>query len=132
MKLILSVFILIINPAFLFSASAGETGRAVILQGFHWESHMTKPWWDVLASKARDIAESGFDMVWVPPSGVAASDEGYLPTKWYQQDSQYGAKDRLISAVSALHNCGVKVIADVILNHRLGSSDWGDFTDPQW
>lgn len=106
--------------------------QAVILQGFHWESHMATSWWDAVASKADDIASSGFDMVWFPPSGVAASDEGYLPTKLYVQDSLYGNQGQLVRAISAFHSRGIKVIADIIINHRLGSSGWGDFTDPQW
>ena len=62
---------------------------AVLLQGFHWESHMQN-WWNVIANKAAEIADSGFDYVWLPPSSIAASDEGYLPNRLYHQESQYG------------------------------------------
>ncbi|HON45174.1 MAG TPA: hypothetical protein PLR86_07530 [Planctomycetota bacterium] len=51
---------------------------AVLLQGFHWESHMQN-WWNVIANKAAEIADSGFDYVWLPPSSIAASDEGICP-----------------------------------------------------
>lgn len=108
-----------------------DANNYVMLQGFHWESHMS-PWWDVIANKAGDIGASGFDMVWFPPSGGAASDEGYLPHRWYLQTSRYGTEDQLRKAVSSLHSYGVKAIADIVINHRVGTKDWADFTDPQW
>ncbi|MFH1618838.1 MAG: alpha-amylase C-terminal beta-sheet domain-containing protein [bacterium] len=119
-------------PQFCFCGIGNGGSPSVMLQGFHWESHQTYPWWDVIADKASDIASSGFDLVWLPPSSVAASDEGYLPTRLYIQDSLYGRQDNLVSAIRALHSKGVKVLADIILNHRLGSSGWGDFTEPYW
>ena len=59
------------------SRSAGDS--AVMLQGFHWLSWQSSPWWGAIASKAQDIAASGFSMVWLPPSEDAASNEGYIP-----------------------------------------------------
>ena len=56
----------------------GNSGD-VMLQGFHWHSTETYPWWGVIQGKASDIKNSGFSMVWLPPSEDAASNEGYLP-----------------------------------------------------
>jgi alpha-amylase len=108
------------------------SSSAVMLQGFHWESHMQSPWWNVVSAKAGDISDSGFDMVWFPPSSVAASDEGYLPNRLYVQNSQYGTQDQLQKAIAALHSRGVKAVADIVINHRVGTKDWADFTEPTW
>jgi len=116
----------------LYARVIDGNSSAVMLQGFHWESHAAPGWWNIVASRARDISASGFNMVWMPPSSVAASDEGYLPTKLYVQDSMYGTMGQLVHAVRSLHAAGVKVLGDTILNHRAGSSGWGDFTEPRW
>jgi len=119
------------DPAAAPSQAPGAKS-AVLLQGFHWLSHQASPWWDVIAAKAPDIAAAGFDFVWLPPSSASASDEGYLPNRWYAQDSKYGAKAQLKQAIAALHSGGVGALADLVLNHRVGTADWADFTDPAW
>lgn len=104
----------------------------VMLQGFHWTSTKTKPWWGIVAGKAGEIGRAGFNMVWLPPSGHAASDEGYLPGRYYDQESRYGTQKQLQQAVDSLHRAGVGAMADIVVNHRVGSTDWADFTEPQW
>ena len=59
------------------SRKAGSSG-AVMLQGFHWESHQAYPWWGILSSKASAIAAAGVDIVWFPPSSEAQSDESVM------------------------------------------------------
>ena len=105
----------------------------VMLQGFHWYAdnywiHPAGGWWGTLAQKAPDVAASGFDLVWFPPVSIGS----YYPREWYNLDSQWGKKDMLLSAVKAMHNAGVKVLADVVLNHRNGSTNWLDFKSPDW
>ncbi len=105
----------------------------VMLQGFHWYAdsywlHPPKGWWGVLAQNAADIGRSGFDLVWFPP----VSSGSYYPTEWYNLQSQWGKKDVLMEAVNAMHSAGVKVVADVILNHRSGTTNWVDFKNPDW
>ena len=109
--------------------------RLVLLQGFHWyaDSYWLKPsdgngWWGVVAGKAAEIGRSGFDMVWLPP----VSKGSYYPTEWYNLDSQWGTKANLQKAVAALHSSGVMAVADVVLNHRNGTANWADFTNPDW
>ncbi|OGR60800.1 MAG: alpha-amylase [Elusimicrobia bacterium GWA2_69_24] len=113
-------------------AKAASAAGSVMLQGFHWESHQASPWWGVIASKAPDIGYSGFDLIWLPPSSAAMSDEGYLPNRWFVVDSKYGTAQQLKSAISALRSNGTAALADLVLNHRVGTKDWGDFTDPAW
>ena len=134
MKRILFLFILFltIGQSSFFGQTSDASGTDVMLQGYHWESHMASPWWNVVASKANDIASSGFNMVWFPPSSGSASVEGYLPHRLYLQDAGYGSQAQLQKAIASLRAVGVKAIADIVINHRVGTKDWADFTDPMW
>ncbi|MEF3279909.1 MAG: alpha-amylase [Elusimicrobiota bacterium] len=105
----------------------------VLLQGFHWNSvRSSKPWWNIIYENSSEIKRGQFDLVWLPPSNDSLSDEGYLPRKLYIQDSKYGTEDALKSAISKLHSYGIKVVADIVINHRVGVTDWADFRDPDW
>lgn len=130
---ILLVFFLLC--CFAWTPSYAQTGEGtatdIMLQGFHWQS-CNQNWWKTIASSAGDIAGSGFDMVWFPPSGGAASAEGYLPHKLYDQNSRYGSEAELKNAIAQLHKYGVKAIADIVINHRVGVKDWADFQAPDW
>jgi alpha-amylase len=105
---------------------------SVMMQGFHWESHKASPWWLVIANNAKELAQAGFDMIWLPPSQQAASDEGYIPVQLYNQNSLYGTDRQLKTAIASLHANNILVLADVVINHRVGSSNWADFTNPSW
>lgn len=122
---------LVAAPAAVAGPLDGNSGD-VMLQGFHWRSPETYPWWGVVQNKASDIKASGFTMVWLPPSQDAASNEGYLPRQLYVQSSKYGTDVQLKSALGALRTYGVKSIADIVINHRVGTTSWGDFTQPTW
>ncbi len=107
--------------------------KLILLQGFHWYAddywyHPPRGWWGVLADKAQDVGRAGFDLVWFPP----VSNGSYYPNQWYNLDSQWGKKDELVRAVKAMHSAGVKVVADVVLNHRNGLKDWADYVNPDW
>jgi len=104
----------------------------VMLQGFHWHSTQTYPWWTVLKNNATTIRGAGFDMIWLPPPSDAASSEGYLPRRLELFTSGYGNETELRAALSALNAAGVKPIADIVVNHRVGTSNWADFTLPTW
>jgi alpha-amylase len=132
-----------LNAKKLYSDSAFKPGKQnrvdtehsgiVLLQGFHWFAddywyHPPKGWWGVLADRAGDVGKAGFDLIWFPP----VSNGSYYPNQWYNLDSQWGKKEDLLRAVKAMHGAGVKVVADIILNHRNGTKDWADYTNPDW
>ncbi|MEI7481479.1 MAG: alpha-amylase C-terminal beta-sheet domain-containing protein [Elusimicrobiota bacterium] len=130
-KIILGVMAALILASGTLAFAAGGD-RSVMLQGFCWTSWKTAPWWNVVRKEAEDISKTGFNIVWLPPSGDAASNEGYMPRRLYIQDSGYGTADQLKSVIKTLHAGGVKVLADLVLNHRVGYKDWADFADPPW
>ncbi|MCX5793034.1 MAG: alpha-amylase family glycosyl hydrolase [Elusimicrobia bacterium] len=110
-----------------------NNSRLIMLQGFHWYAdnywiHPPNGWWGVLADKAPEVGKAGFDLIWFPP----VSNGSYYPKEWYNLDSQWGNRANLTRAISAMHAQGVKVVADVVLNHRNGTKDWADFTNPDW
>ena len=112
-------------------------GRDIILQGFHWGSHQgikdrdgkRKSWYTVLAESAETIKAAGFTWVWFPPPSDSLSANGYIPRRWNLLDTAYGTETELRAAIKALDP--VKVMADIVLNHRVGVKTGGaDFEDP--
>jgi alpha-amylase len=115
------------------SSQVPENYPGVMLQAFYWESQKVTSW-STLANMAGEIGER-FDLVWLPPSakgenysGVGGNDVGYHPRLWSDQSSCWGSVDYLKSLIAALHNNGCKVIADIVVNHRAGYSNWCNFS----
>ncbi|GAB4417441.1 MAG: hypothetical protein OHK0039_27800 [Bacteroidia bacterium] len=105
----------------------------VLLQGFNWQSHGNAlGWYNVIKSKAADLDAAGIDMVWFPPASDAGDTHGYLPRELYDLGSNYGTQAQLESAIDELHLYGIKAVADIVINHRVGSTNWADFQNPTW
>ncbi|OGR73453.1 MAG: alpha-amylase [Elusimicrobia bacterium GWD2_63_28] len=111
-------------------AVGGDT--TVMIQGFHWTSWQKAPWWGEVKGRARELSGAGIDLVWLPPPSDSLAPEGYMPRKLELLDSSYGTAAQLSAAVRALHGAGLRVIADVVVNHRVGVKDWADFSAPAW
>ncbi|MCI7546815.1 MAG: alpha-amylase family glycosyl hydrolase, partial [Treponema porcinum] len=111
------------------SSSISSEDNNVMLQGFSWESCKSSPWWNVITSNAEEIGND-FEYVWFPPCSDSNSNQGYLPRKLYVFDAKYGTKEQLKSAITAISPA--KAIADVVINHRCGTTGWGDFTEPSF
>ncbi|MGQ5522521.1 alpha-amylase C-terminal beta-sheet domain-containing protein [Chitinimonas sp. PSY-7] len=115
----------------LAATEQSKSSTAVLFQSFHWHSANGSFYRDI-QSKAADLRDLGITHVWFPPPSDAGSPEGYLPRQLNKLDSQYGSELELTSAISALKAQGLESVADVVINHRIGSTDWGDFTNPTW
>ncbi len=104
----------------------------VLLQAFYWNSHSDNTYggsrWATLKSQASEIS-SYFDMVWLPPSCTANDQMGYLPNHYSYQDCKMGSGSELNQLISALHQGGTRVIADIVINHAGNKSSWVDFYD---
>ena len=116
----------------------------VMLQGFNWSSakrgggyswENRSPNWDywykVMIDQGEAIGET-FAYVWCPPPSRTdtASSEGYGPTMLNDLNSCYGTEEELLQVIEAIKPA--KAIADVVVNHRAGTTCWGDFTNPDW
>ena len=111
-----------------FSTSAGESGSAVMFQAFSWQSHkMSKTWWTKISANAAEI-KANFEWVWFPPVSNSGSANGYLPRQWQNYSSEYGTESQLRAAISDI--APAKAIGDIVINHRVGTTGWGDFTMP--
>jgi len=108
--------------------------NAILLQGFHWNSaaYAGPDWYNTLMANVGDLSTMGFTHVWFPPPSDSAAREGYLPRQLNKLDSSYGSTAELTNVISAFKSKGVKAIADVVVNHRVGTTGWSDFTNPNW
>lgn len=113
-------------------AQAPTQCQDVMLQAFYWDSYSDSKW-TVLKSKVNEIAPL-FSLVWLPPSGNCQSSNsmGYAPIWWFDQNSAFGSKSELQALNSALTAKGAKPIADVVVNHRSGVSNWTNFPTETW
>lgn len=107
----------------------------VMIQAFDWNVHQQpagSTWLGVLSQNSQRIADAGFDMVWLPPTSDSAAPQGYLPRELYNFDSAYGTEQQLRTLINQLHSANVKVIGDIVINHRVGSPDAVTFVNPNW
>lgn len=130
------------------------SSSVVLLQGFNWSANFhdryygdsdsstyvlgtsnssapsgSKDWYDVITANA-DYIKDTFTYVWFPPASDSNSDNGYMPRQLNVLDSYYGNATNLASAISALSPA--KAICDIVINHRVGTSNWGTFTNPSF
>lgn len=103
-----------------------------MLQGFEWYLPADGKHWNRIAAEADHLAKLGFTDVWLPPAykGLkGAEDVGYgvydlFDLGEFDQKgtiaTKYGTKDEYLAAIRALHDAGLQVLADVVLNHMMG------------
>lgn len=122
------------------TSSAGAIGwpanyEGVMLQGFYWDSY-TDTKWTNLESKADEYSKY-FKLIWIPNSGRCAPDGnknmGYMPQYWFtNHNSSFGTETQLRHMINTYKEKGVGFIADVVINHRNGVTNWADFPTEQW
>lgn len=106
--------------------AAPEKYEGVMLQAFYWDSQ-TATSWNALKSQADEISKS-FGLVWLPPSGNDLYGHmGYHPVYYFNQNSAFGTQAELKSLISTLKTKGTLSIADIVVNHRNGVTNWTDF-----
>ena len=107
-----------------------NTNRTM-MQFFEWYLPNDGFWWKRCAAKAQNLAGLGITDIWLPPAYKCTSqdDVGYSIYDLYDLGefdqkgtvrTKYGTKDEYIEAVKALHDEGILVYADIVLNHRMG------------
>ena len=111
-----------------------------IIQYFEWFIDNDGSHWVNTARDAAHLKELGFTDVWLPPAykgfeGV--KDVGYGVYDLYDLGefdqkgtvrTKYGTKDEYLAAIDALHAHGLRVIADIVLNHKMGGDETEELT----
>lgn len=104
-----------------------------MMQYFEWYLPNNCNLWNEILKIAPELKRKGITSVWLPPASKAAggiNDTGYGVYDLYdlgefnQKGSvrtKYGTKDEYISAIRALQLEGIQVLADIVLNHRMGA-----------
>lgn len=127
---------------------ADKGGSGVMIQGFTWGSpDYDGSWYSTISNNSSDIKDT-FEYVWFPPCTdcTDSNGNGYLPrqlnllTQSYTKNGThsstggyskfYGTEAQLKKSILDIKPA--KAIADVVINHRCGTTDWGDFTNPAW
>ena len=100
----------------------------VMLQGFYWDSFKETKW-TMLEANAAELS-SYFNLIWIPNAGKSSSNPsmGYDPVYWFNNyNSSFGNEKELRSMISTFKQLGTGIIADVVINHRNGATNWYDF-----
>lgn len=114
-----------------YVSAAPEQCTDVMLQAFYWDSYDLKAkygttQWETLSNQASEIA-TYFDLVWLAPSAKSSGGTGYHPSQWCNQTSYHGSRGMLEKLIKNLHAGNVKVIADIVVNHRDNRTSWCNF-----
>lgn len=109
--------------------------NGMMLQGFSWYLPADGKHWKRIARLAPTLAQVGITAVWLPPAYKAA--EGMDSAGYSVYDlwdlgefdqcgstlTKYGSKKEYLAAIAALQKQGIQVLADVVLNHRMGGDE---------
>ncbi|MGD1917558.1 MAG: alpha-amylase [Pleurocapsa sp.] len=109
--------------------------NGVMMQYFHWYVDPDGTLWQDVANRAKDLAAAGITALWLPPAYKGSGggyDVGYGVYDLFdlgefdQKGStrtKYGTKQEYLAAIKAAQQAGLKVYADVVLNHRNGGDE---------
>ena len=104
-----------------------------LMQYFEWYLPADGALWRRCAAQAEALHRAGITCLWLPPAykgADGARDVGYAVYDTYdlgefdQRGSvrtKYGTKDEYLAAVRTLQAHRIQVLADVVLNHRMGA-----------
>jgi alpha-amylase len=138
------IFLLVLAIVPVVLSQAGFEDDRVMLQGFYWESyrhgHFEKfptygkdHWYVIVKNVAGTIRAGHFDLIWLPPPSYAGTySAGYDPREYFRLDNSYGTFNEHRTALTVLLQNGIEPVADIVINHRNGSTGWADFKNPDW
>ena len=109
--------------------------QGIILQYFHWYMPNDGNLWKQIKSEASKLKDFGFTSIWFPPACKGSNggySEGYNPYDLYDLGefdqkasvrTKYGTRQQYLEAIDAVHENGMLVIVDIILNHKAGGDE---------
>lgn len=106
-----------------------------MMQYFEWYMPNDCMLWKSLLNVGKDLKKLGINYLWLPPcfkSAGGINDTGYGVYDLYDMGefmqkgsirTKYGTKQEYLDAIKYLQKCGIKVLADIVLNHRFGADE---------
>lgn len=106
--------------------------NGILFQGFEWFLPDNGNYYKDMLLKLDELKNMGITAIWLPPvsKGTWSNDTGYGPYDLYDLGefdqkgttrTKYGTRDELITLINAIHEKGIQVYADVVLNHKAGA-----------
>jgi hypothetical protein len=85
--------------------------------------------WDEIAAKIPELAEAGYDSIWIPPptkagGGLSVGYDLFDPFDLGSKDQRgsvsvrYGTQADLLNMIATAHRFGIRVYLDNVMNHR--------------
>ena len=106
-----------------------------VIQFFHWYFPLEGNLWNHAAAEADYLAGLGITDAWLPPaykSALGNVEPGYAVYDLYDLGefnqkntvrTKYGTRDEYVAAIEALHKHQIRVLADIVLNHKHGGDE---------
>ncbi|MBX3253874.1 MAG: alpha-amylase [Chitinophagaceae bacterium] len=106
-----------------------------MFQFFHWYFPAAQNLWNHSKEKAQHLADLGVTHVWLPPAYKSANgteEPGYAVYDLYDLGefdqkgtvrTKYGTKQEYIDCINVIHEKKMQVLADIVLNHKLGADE---------
>ncbi|WP_370646088.1 alpha-amylase [Sporolactobacillus sp. STSJ-5] len=106
--------------------------NGMMMQYFEWHLANDGKHWERLKADAEHLAAIGISAVWLPPVFKCSKQEdvGYSIYDLYDLGefdqkgtvrTKYGTKADYLAAIAELHDHGLSVYADIVLNHKAGA-----------
>lgn len=109
-----------------------------MMQYFEWYLPSDSTLWNKVTKEAKHLENIGITHVWLPPAYKGAggkADVGYGVYDLYDLGefnqkgdipTKYGTKEEYINSIKTLRENNIKVLADVVLNHKMGADETED------
>ncbi|WP_035571576.1 alpha-amylase [Halonatronum saccharophilum] len=115
-----------------------------LMQAFYWEMKEGEykenfpeedNLWRLLKKQAGELAKIGITELWIPPANkghAGVYDVGYGSYDLWDlgefeqkgtRRTKYGSREELEEAVEVLHNVGIRVYYDAVMNHMMGADE---------
>ena len=106
-----------------------------MMQYFEWYLPSDSKFWEKVRKDGTHLANLGINYIWLPPAYKGASgtnDVGYGVYDLYDLGefdqkgtvpTKYGTKEEYLNAIKELKENNIKVLADVVLNHKMGADE---------
>ena len=123
------------------SAQSAANVNDVMLQAFGWDVHTQSSvsseggLYNYLKNRSGSFVTAGFNVIWLPPPSKSTGGVGYIPTELFNfSQTVYGSEAQLRALLTAFNTSTPRIhpMADIVVNHRGGSTNWTDFTNPTW